>query len=42
MIVKDLQPFSIVKDAGVQGLITHIVPQYHFKYALTPLFLFCG
>ena len=29
MIVKDLQPFSIVKDAGFQGLIKHIVPQYN-------------
>ena len=29
MIVKDLQPFSIVKDAGLQGLMKHIVPQYN-------------
>ena len=29
MIVKDLRPFSIVKDAGFQGLMKHIVPQYN-------------
>ena len=29
MIVKDLQPFSIVEDAGFQGLMKHIVPQYN-------------
>ena len=29
MIVKDLRPFSIVKDAGFQGLVKHIVPQYN-------------
>ena len=28
MIVKDLRPFSIVKDAGFQGLMKHTVPQY--------------
>ena len=28
MIVKHLQPFSIVEDAGFQGLMKHIVPQY--------------
>ena len=29
MIVKDLQPFSIVEDAVFQGLMKHIVPQYN-------------
>ena len=29
MIVKDLRPFSIVKDAGFQGLMKHTVPQYN-------------
>ena len=29
MIVKDLQPFSIVEDAGFQGLMKHIVQQYN-------------
>ena len=29
MIVKDLQPFSIVEDAVLQGLMKHIVPQYN-------------
>ena len=29
MIVKHLQPFSIVQDAGFQGLMKHIVPQYN-------------
>ena len=29
MIVKDLQPFSIVENAGFQGLMKHIVPQYN-------------
>ena len=29
MIVKDLRPFSIVKDAGFHGLMKHIVPQYN-------------
>ena len=29
MIVKDLRPFSIVKDAGFQGLMKHIAPQYN-------------
>ena len=29
MIVKDLQPFSIVEDVGFQGLMKHIVPQYN-------------
>ena len=29
MIVKDLRPFSIAKDAGFQGLMKHTVPQYN-------------
>ena len=29
MIVKDLQPISIVEDAVFQGLMKHIVPQYN-------------
>ena len=29
MIVKDLQPFSIVEDAVFQGMMKHIVPQYN-------------
>ena len=29
MIVKDLQPFSIVEDAGFQGLMKHTFPQYN-------------
>ena len=29
MIVKDLRPFSIVKDAGFQGLMKRTVPQYN-------------
>ena len=29
MIVKDLQPFSILEDAVFQGLMKHIVPQYN-------------
>ena len=29
MIVKELRPFSIVKDAGCQGLMKHTVPQYN-------------
>ena len=29
MVVKDLRPFSIVKDAGFQGLVKHIVPEYN-------------
>ena len=29
MIHKDLQPFSIVEDAGLQGLMKHIVTQYN-------------
>ena len=29
MIVKDLRPFSTVKNAGFQGLMKHIVPQYN-------------
>ena len=29
MIVNDLRPFSIVKDAGFQGLMKHTIPQYN-------------
>ena len=29
MIVKDLQPFSIVEDAGFQGSMKHTFPQYN-------------
>ena len=29
MIIKNLQPFSIVEDAGFQGLMRHIVLQYN-------------
>ena len=40
MIVKYLQPFSIVEDAGFQGLMKHIVPQYNIESTIAPLF--CG